>query len=49
MTSDVLGGFLFVSGTGGMTSFKIDPMTGALTQVGAPVPFAGATALTYVQ
>jgi 6-phosphogluconolactonase (cycloisomerase 2 family) len=49
MTSDVLGGFLFVSGTGGMTSFKIDPMTGALTQVGSPVPFAGATALAYVQ
>jgi 6-phosphogluconolactonase len=47
ITSDIFG-FLFVSGTGGMTSFKVDVTSGALTQVGPPVPFAGATALTYV-
>lgn len=47
ITSDIFG-FLFVSGTGGMTSFKVDVTGGALTQVGSPVPFAGATALTYV-
>ena len=47
ITSDIFG-FLFVSGTGGMTSFKVDVTSGALTQVGSPVPFAGATALTYV-
>ncbi|MBZ5689334.1 MAG: lactonase family protein [Acidobacteriia bacterium] len=48
ITSDTFGGFLFVSGTGGMTSFKVDVTSGALTQVGSPVPSAGATALTYV-
>lgn len=49
MASDVLGSFLFVSGADGMMSFKVDPMTGALTQVGSPVTSAGATALTYVR
>jgi 6-phosphogluconolactonase (cycloisomerase 2 family) len=48
-TSDTFGDFLFVSGTGGVTSFKVDVTSGALTQVGSPVPYAGATALTYVQ
>lgn len=48
ITSDFVGQFLFVSGTGGMTSFQIDPTSGALTQVGSPVNFGGATAITYV-
>jgi 6-phosphogluconolactonase (cycloisomerase 2 family) len=48
ITSDTFGAFLFVSGTGGMTSFKVDVTSGALAQVGAPVPYAGATVLTYV-
>jgi 6-phosphogluconolactonase len=49
MTSDFFDDYLFVSGTSGMTAFKVDLMTGALTQVGSPVTFAGATALTFVQ
>jgi len=48
MTSDMFQGFLFVSGTGGMSAFKIDPTTGWLTQIGSSVAFAGATAITYV-
>ena len=48
ITGDTFGAFLFVSGTGGITSFKVDVTSGALTQVGSPVPSAGATALTYV-
>jgi 6-phosphogluconolactonase len=49
ITSDTFGGFLFVSGTDGMTSFKVDVTSGALTQVDSPIPYAGATVLTYVQ
>lgn len=49
ITSDTFGSFLFVSGTDGMTSFKVDVTSGALTQVGSPIPYAGATVLTYVQ
>ena len=49
MTSDLFQGFLFVSGTGGMSTYKIDPTTGSLTQIGSAVAFAGATAITYVQ
>jgi 6-phosphogluconolactonase (cycloisomerase 2 family) len=49
MTSDFFDGYLFVSDTGGMTAFKVDLTTGTLTQVGSPVTFAGATALTFVQ
>ena len=47
ITSDIFG-FLFVSGSSGMTSFKVDVKSGALTQVGSPVPYPGATVLTYV-
>jgi len=47
ITSDIFG-FLFASGAGGMTSFKVDVTSGALTQVGSPIPYAGATVLTYI-
>lgn len=48
LTTDTAGAFLYVSGPQGMLVFSIDPNTGALTQVGTPVPFAGATVLKYV-
>jgi 6-phosphogluconolactonase (cycloisomerase 2 family) len=48
ITSDTFGGFLFVSGADGMTSFKVDVTSGALAQVGTPIPYAGATVLAYV-
>jgi len=48
LTADPFGTFLYVSGAQGMLVFSIDPNTGGLTQVGSPVPYAGATGLTYV-
>jgi hypothetical protein len=49
MTADPSGQFLYVSGSGGMMAFSINSSTGALTEIGTPVPFAGATVLTYVR
>jgi len=42
------GGFLYTTGSGGLLALSINPQTGALTQVGAAVPYAGATVLTFV-
>ncbi len=39
---------LYASGPSGMMVFSIATTTGALTQIGSPVSFAGATALAYV-
>lgn len=49
MTANLSGTFLYTSGPGGMMTFVIDSSSGALSPVGSPVPFAGATVLTYVQ
>ena len=49
MTIDPSGSFLFTSGAGGMLTFSINSTSGTLTQVGSLIPFAGATALAYVQ
>jgi 6-phosphogluconolactonase len=43
------GAYLYTTGTGGMLAFRIDPQSGALTQVGSPIPYGGATVLTFVQ
>jgi len=48
MTTDPYGSFLYVS-TPAIMTFSIDANTGALTEIGTPVPFGGATVLTYVQ
>ena len=47
LVASPFGGFLYTSGAGLMT-LSIDS-TGALTQVGSAIPYAGATVLTYVQ
>jgi 6-phosphogluconolactonase (cycloisomerase 2 family) len=43
------GAYLYTAGSGGLLAFRIDPQTGALTQIGSPIPYAGATVLTFVQ
>jgi hypothetical protein len=49
LTTDLTGSFLYVSSSTGMMSFKVDPTSGVLTQVGSTVPYVGATVLTFVQ
>ncbi len=49
MTTDLTGSFLYSATASGMMAFKINPTTGALTQVGSTLPFTGATALAFVQ
>lgn len=49
MVTDPAGSFLYLSNSAGMQAFSIDATTGALTEIGTPIPFAGATVLTYVQ
>jgi 6-phosphogluconolactonase (cycloisomerase 2 family) len=43
------GAYLYTAGSGGLLAFSINPQTGALTQVGSPISYAGATVLTFVQ
>jgi 6-phosphogluconolactonase len=43
------GAYLYTTGPNGLTTFSINPQTGALTQVGTPIPYGGATVLTFVQ
>ena len=43
------GNFIYASGADGMTTYGIDANTGALTQVGSPVPYSGATVLEFIQ
>jgi 6-phosphogluconolactonase len=43
------GAYLYMTGPGGLLAFRIDPQSGALTQIGSPIPYAGATVLTFVQ
>jgi 6-phosphogluconolactonase (cycloisomerase 2 family) len=43
------GAYLYTAGSGGLLAFRIDPQTGALTQIGSPIPYSGATVLTFVQ
>lgn len=49
LTANPSGSFLYTSGRKGLQIWSIDVTTGALTQAGSPVPFAGATILAYVQ
>jgi len=43
------GAYLYTDGPNGLTTFSINPQTGALTQVGTPIPYGGASLLTFVQ
>ena len=43
------GRFLYADGPGGVVAFSVDVTTGALTQVGSPVTYPGASVLTLVQ
>jgi len=47
IVTDISAGHLYAYGANGLTVFSIDPSTGALTQVGSPRAFPGATALAY--
>ena len=47
LTANLSGNFLYTSGVKGLQVWSIDLTTGALTQVGSPVPFAGATMLVF--
>jgi 6-phosphogluconolactonase len=46
--SRIVLGHIYAYGGNGMTAFNIDPSLGALTPIGSPVSFSGATVLTYV-
>jgi 6-phosphogluconolactonase len=43
------GAYLYTTGPNGLTTFSINPQSGALTQVGTPIPYQGANVLTFVQ
>lgn len=47
LVTDISGGHLYASSATDVMAFSIDPSTGGLTQIGSPVAFPGATALTY--
>ena len=49
LASSLDGAFLYTTGPNGLTTFSINPQTGALTQVGTPIPYGGASVLTFVQ
>jgi 6-phosphogluconolactonase len=49
MATDPQGTFLYASGPQGLQVFSIDSTSGALTPVGSPATYPGATVLTYVQ
>jgi len=49
LATDLAGRYLYMAGSGGLRAFTIDPQSGALTQIGSPIPYAGATVLTFVQ
>ncbi len=49
LTTDLAGRFLYTTGPGGLLAFSIDPQSGALTPIGSPIPYGGATVLTFVQ
>jgi 6-phosphogluconolactonase len=49
LAASPFGGFLYTTGSGGLLTLRIDPQTGALTPVGSPIPYGGATVLTFVQ
>jgi hypothetical protein len=46
--TDPQGRYLYAAGPGGMLAFTIDPTSGGLRSIGPPIPFAGATVLTFV-
>lgn len=47
LVASPFGGYLYTAGAGGLMTFSINPQTGALTQVGSAIPFAGSTVLTF--
>lgn len=49
LAASPFGGFLYTTGSGGLLTLRIDPQTGALTPVGSPIPYGGATVLMFVQ
>jgi len=49
LATDLVGHVLYTTGSGGLLAFSIDSTTGALTPIGSPIPYAGATVLTFVQ
>jgi 6-phosphogluconolactonase len=49
LATDLVGRFLYTTDSGGLLAFSIDSTTGALTPLGSPIPYAGATVLTFVQ
>jgi 6-phosphogluconolactonase len=48
LVASSFGGFLYTTGSGGLLALSINPQTGALTESGSAVPYAGATVLTFV-
>ncbi|HET6180279.1 MAG TPA: beta-propeller fold lactonase family protein [Candidatus Sulfotelmatobacter sp.] len=49
LTSDPTGQFLYTTIRGSMLAFSINASTGALTPIGSPIPYVGASVLTFVQ
>jgi 6-phosphogluconolactonase len=49
MATSFDGAYLYTTTQTGLTTFSINPQTGALTQVGTPIPYGGASVLTFVQ
>lgn len=47
MTTSFDGAYLYTTTQNGLTTFSINPQTGALTQVGTPIPYGGASVLTF--
>jgi len=48
LAPDPIGSFMYASGSNGLLALSIDPTSGALTEIGTPVPYAGAIAMTVV-
>jgi DNA-binding beta-propeller fold protein YncE len=49
LAASPFGGFLYTTSSGGLLTLSIDPQTGALAQVGSPIPYGGAQLLILVQ
>jgi 6-phosphogluconolactonase len=47
MATSFDGAYLYTTTQAGLTTFSINPQTGALTQVGTPIPYGGASVLTF--
>lgn len=49
LATDPSGSYLYTTGFGGLQAFSLNPQTGALTAIGSPIAYDGATVLTFVQ